>query len=199
LIAGLGVALTLGQSFVLTMLAYFIVTTAYSLYLKRQALIDICVLAGLYTARIVAGAVATGIPLSVWLLAFSIFFFFSLAAIKRQAELADAVASGRMASLGRGYRVEDLPMVMTMATAAGYVSILVMGLYVNSPDVLALYANPQVLWGVCLVLFYWINRIVLLTHRGEMHDDPVVFAATDRTSQICFALILGISAVGAVA
>lgn len=197
LTTGLSVALMLGQSFVLTMLAYYIATTAYSLYFKRQALIDICLLAGLYTTRIVAGAVATDIQLSVWLLAFSIFFFFSLAAIKRQTELADAAATDRTASAGRGYRVEDLPMVMGMATASGYVSILVMGLYVNSPAVLELYANPPVLWGICLVLFYWINRVVMLTHRGEMHDDPVVFAATDRTSQLCFALILGITALGA--
>jgi len=197
LLAGLAVALTLGEAFVLTVLAYYVATTAYSLYFKRQPLMDICLLAGLYTARIVAGAVATGIPLSVWLLAFSIFFFFSLAAIKRQTELTDAAASGRIGAAGRGYRVEDLPMVMGMATASGYVSILVMGLYVNSPAVLALYANPPVLWGVCLVLFFWFNRIVMLTHRGEMHDDPVVFAVTDFTSQMCFALILVITALGA--
>jgi 4-hydroxybenzoate polyprenyltransferase len=184
--------------FVLAVLGYYMATMAYSLALKRQPILDIVMLAGLYTARIVAGGVAAGIPISVWLLAFSGFFFFSLAAVKRQAELVDVVASGREKAHGRGYTGADLPLVTAMATASGYVSILVLGLYINSPAVLELYANPPMLWGVCLVMFYWVNRLVMLTHRGQMHDDPVVFAVTDRTSQICFATVIAIIALGAV-
>ena len=197
LLAGFAAAAPLGRDFLLVMSVYWTATTAYSLYFKRRIVIDICLLAGLYTVRIVAGGIATGIPLSVWMLAFAIFFFFSLAAVKRQAELVDGAAAGRQAAQGRGYRVDDLPLVAGMATASGYMSILVMALYVNSPAVLVLYSSPPVLWGICLVLFYWINRIVMLTHRGEMHDDPVVFAATDGVSQLCFALILGIAAAAA--
>lgn len=191
---GVGIATILGRDFVLAILLYYAATTAYSLYFKRRIIIDICVLAGLYTSRIVAGGIATGIPLSVWMFAFAIFFFFALAAVKRQAELVDSIATGKASAPGRDYRAEDLPLITGMATASGYMSILVMALYVNSPDVLALYASPAVLWGICIVLFYWINRIVMLTHRGQMHDDPVIFAAKDRVSQLSFGLILCIVA-----
>jgi len=183
-------AIIIGGNFMLVMVAYYLLTTAYSLHLKRRIVIDIFVLAGLYTARIVAGGVATGIPLSVWLLAFSVFFFLSLAAVKRQAELIDSAERGNLKASGRGYHVDDLPIIAMVAIGAGYVSVLVMTLYVNSPDVIELYANPEVLWGVCAVLLYWITRTVMVAHRGHMDDDPVVYAAKDRISQVCFLTIL---------
>lgn len=186
------ISVPLGWPFALTMMAYLAIATAYSLSLKRRMIVDICTLAALYTMRIAAGAAATGIPLSAWLLAFSAFFFFSLAAIKRQAELIDGAARGKLQAAGRGYRVEDLPAVAMMATASGYVSILVMALYVSSPKVAVLYSQPYLLGGICCVLFYWVSRILLLTHRGCMHDDPVVFAARDRVSQVCALAVLAI-------
>lgn len=186
----------LGLGFLAVMAGYFIATTAYSLWLKRVAILDICTLAGLYAVRIVAGGVATQTPLSVWLLAFSIFFFFALAAVKRQAELVDAQAEGRGSNARRGYQAGDLPLVTMMALASGYVSVLVMALYVNSPVVIELYQTPEVLWGISAVLLFWISRIVLITHRGEMHDDPVVFAARDRVSLASFALVLGLVVIG---
>jgi 4-hydroxybenzoate polyprenyltransferase/phosphoserine phosphatase len=197
LLAGLALSLPAGPPFVLVLLAYMGLTTAYSLYFKRLIVVDICLLAGLYTIRIVAGGTATGIPLSVWILAFSTFFFFSLAAVKRQAELVDGVAAGRVTARGRGYRAEDLSLVANMAIASGYVSVLVMALYLNSPDVLELYSRPQALWGICPVLLFWITRMVMVTHRGEMEDDPVVYAVHDRVSLLCFALTLGFAAAGA--
>lgn len=187
---GLCLALPLGSGFVATMACYYLATLAYSLFLKRELIVDVCMLAGLYTLRIVAGGVATGIELSFWLLAFAVALFFSLAAIKRQAELVDGARSGRSTLSGRGYRTEDLPLVTAMATASGYLAVLILALYITSGDVLALYARPDFLWGTCLVLFFWINRMVMLTHRGQMHDDPVVFAATDRTSILCMVLVL---------
>lgn len=190
LTVGIVVAAFLGWLFLLTMAVYYILTTAYSLTLKRRIVVDICVLAGLYTMRIIAGGTATGIPLSVWLLAFSIFFFFSLAAVKRQAELVDMAGRSELTASGRGYHVQDLPIISMMAIGAGYVSVLVMALYVNSPAVLELYAQPATLWAICCVLLYWITRMVMVTHRGLMHDDPVVYAAKDRNSQICFVVIL---------
>ncbi len=198
-LAGGGVALSLGLQFTGVLLGYFLATGAYSLLLKRRPVIDICALAGLYTLRIVAGGAATGIALSVWLLAFSIFFFFALAAVKRQAELVDAAARGALDPAGRGYQVDDLPLVSMMALGSGYVAVLVMALYVNSPAVVALYPQPAALWGICLVLLYWISRVVLVTHRGQMHDDPVVFAARDRVSRICALFILGFALAGALA
>jgi len=199
LVAGGLLAISISRAFLLAMVAYYLLTTAYSLHLKRHIAIDICVLAGLYTARITAGAVATGIPLSVWLLAFSVFFFLSLAAVKRQAELIDSAERGNLIPGGRGYHVDDLPIISMIAIGAGYASVLVMTLYVNSPAVVELYAHPEALWGVCAVQLYWITRTVMVAHRGHMHDDPVVYAAKDRISQMCLLIIFGFVVGGALA
>ncbi len=182
-------ALSVGPVFFLLMLGYYLLTTAYSLYLKRQMIIDICVLACLYTIRIIVGGVATDIPLSIWLLAFSIFFFFSLAAIKRQAELVDNTKRGQLEATGRGYHVDDLPIISMIGIGAGYVSVLVMALYVNSPNVIELYTAPNALWGICAILLFWITRAVMVAHRGNMNDDPVIYATKDRMSQACFVVI----------
>lgn len=198
LIGGLAIATLAGPLFILVLVAYYIFTLLYSFSLKRRAIIDICTLAGLYTLRIVAGAAATGIALSVWLLAFSIFLFLSLAAMKRQAELVDTLTEGGDEVGGRGYTVKDLPLVSQMAISSGYLSVLVMALYLNSPDVQVLYSQPLILWGVCLVLLYWVSRAVFKTHRGEMEDDPIVFALKDRISRVCVLLVLAILVVGAV-
>lgn len=189
--AGLGLSLPLGVDFVMMMLCYFVLTTAYSLHLKRRIVIDICVLAGLYTLRILAGGVATGIPISVWLFAFAVFFFFTLAAVKRQAELVDLAERGKLSVAGRGYHVDDLPIMSMIGLGAGFVSVLVLALYINTPAVAELYGNPAALWGIFAVQLYWITRIVLITHRGQMHDDPVVFAVKDQTSRICLLCSVG--------
>lgn len=199
LVLGALLAAGIGGGFFLVMAAYYLMTTAYSLHLKRLIIIDICVLAGLYTVRIVAGSVATNITLSVWLLAFSVFFFLALAAVKRQAELIDSAKRGNLRASGRGYHTDDLPIISMIAIGAGYVAVLVMTLYVNSPAVVKLYALPETLWGVCAVLLYWITRTVMITHRGQMHDDPVVYAAQDRTSQMCLLAISGFIIWGALA
>ncbi|KJZ18664.1 UbiA family prenyltransferase [Loktanella sp. S4079] len=195
LVVGFGLALFLNIQFVGVMLFYYAVTTAYSFFLKRALIVDICTLAGLYTLRIIAGAAATGIPLSVWLLAFSMFFFLSLAAMKRQAELK---RQGQRKAHGRSYEIDDLPLIANMAVSSGYVSVLVMALYLNTDAVAGLYANPTPLWGICLVLLYWLSRMVMISHRGWMHDDPVVFAARDRISIICALCIFGFAIAGTV-
>ena len=192
LLLGGGFALAVGRwGFVATMLVYYVATIAYSLSLKRMLAIDICTLAGLYALRIIAGSAATGIELSEWLLAFSIFFFMSLAAIKRQAELVDGAASGRDQAPGRAYSVGDLPIISMVAIAAGYVSILVLALYINSDWVRSLYREPRLLWAACPVLLYWITRIVIVAQRGRMDDDPILFAFRDLASYVCALLILG--------
>lgn len=196
LIAGLIPAILLGPHFLAIMMVYYVLTMAYSLWLKRQLVIDIFALAGLYTLRILAGGTSASIPMSVWLLAFSIFFFFSLAAVKRQAELVDGRNSGKLTAHGRGYHVEDVPIVTMMALASGYVSVLVMALYISAPRVLEMYPQPGFLWGACLVLLYWISRMVMTTHRGQMNDDPVLYAAKDKVSLICFGLIFALGLAG---
>ena len=196
-LAGFLIALAAGKQLAAVVLLYFIVTTAYSLYLKRLLILDICTLAGLYTLRVIGGGAATGIPLSIWLLAFSIFFFFALATIKRQAELLNGVEEGKEKALGRGYHVNDLPTVANMATASGYMSIMILSLYLNSLNVQELYASPSFLWGICLVLLYWFSRVLVVTNRGDMHDDPIVFALKDRVSHACLLLILAFTVMGA--
>ena len=191
LLSGMGIAALLGLKFLLVIGVYFIATTTYSLSLKRYTIIDICVLAGLYTVRVLAGGVATGLAISVWLLAFSLFIFFSLAAVKRQAELVDAVKASKLTIHGRGYHPDDLELVSQMATGSGLVSVLVMTLYLSSDVVTQIYHHPKALWGVTPVLLFWISRVIFKAHRGEMHDDPIVFAAKDRVSMVCGLLIAG--------
>ncbi|WP_333826924.1 UbiA family prenyltransferase [Pararhodobacter sp.] len=189
LVCGMALALFLGPMFLLVLTGYYALTVAYSLWLKRKILVDICVLATLYTLRVIAGGVATDIPLSVWLLAFAAFFFLSLAAVKRQAELVDAAERGVTNASGRGYQVSDLPFVSQIAVSSGFVAVLVMMLYLNAPEVLARYSSPWLLWGACLVLLYWVARMVLLAHRGQMDDDPVVYATRDPVSRVAIALM----------
>ena len=194
---GAFISLFLSMNFMLVMVVYFATTMAYSLVLKRRAVIDICALAALYTLRILAGGAATGLALSPWLLAFSVFFFFSLAAVKRQAELQDGIARGKLMTVGRDYQAGDLPVVSMMAVSSGFVSVLVLFLYIQSSDVGALYSQPAFLGGACSVLLYWISRVVFLTHRGQMHDDPVVFAAKDRVTYVSIVLIFFLSVLAA--
>lgn len=196
LIIGALLALGLGQMFFATLMIYYLLTLAYSLKIKRVIVIDICVLACLYSIRIVAGGVATDITLSVWLLAFSMFFFLSLAAVKRKTELVDSLARGNVAPTGRGYHVNDLPIISMISISAGYISILVLALYLNSEAVMALYPKPEFLWGVCVVLLYWITRTVMLAHRGDMHDDPLVYAVKDHISLACLGFASAFVAVG---
>lgn len=196
-VLGAFISLAAGPRFLVVMAIYYLLTAAYSLHLKRQIVLDICVLAGLYTTRLIAGGVATQIGLSVWLLAFSVFFFLSMAAVKRQTELIDSDERGNMQPDGRGYHVNDLPIISMIAIAAGYVAVLVLTLYVSAPGVTVLYARPEFLWGGCAVLLYWITRTIMIAHRGQMHDDPVVYAAKDRVSQICLILMLCFGLAGA--
>jgi 4-hydroxybenzoate polyprenyltransferase len=182
LLISLGLALTLPLKFLAVLGAYYAVTLAYSFGLKKLVMIDVLTLAGLYTVRIVAGAAATGIPLSFWLLLFAIFIFLSLAIVKRYAELLAMRKQGQLKASGRGYQVEDLALLQSLGSSSGYISILVLALYVNSPDIAVLYGHPKVVWMLCPVMLYWVSRVWMQTHRGHMHDDPLVFALKDRIS-----------------
>ena len=189
-LAGFALAWAIGPAFALALLAYCVMTLAYSFKLKRIVMIDVVMLAALYTVRIVAGAVAIDQPLSFWLLAFSMFIFLSLALLKRYTELNSVRSSGKEKAAGRGYGTADLPLLQSLGAAAGYISVMVLALYINSPESLKLYTRPQVLWLLCPLLLYWISRAWVIAHRGHMHDDPVVFAATDRGSQIIVLLFV---------
>lgn len=176
---------------------YFLLTLAYSLYLKRRVLVDVFTLAGLYTLRILAGAAATATMLSFWMMAFSMFIFLSLALVKRYTELVDKRADGDERLRGRGYAVPDLAILGALGGASGFMAVLVLALYLNSPDVAELYSQPGAIWLACPLLLYWISRVWLLAHRGQMHDDPIVFAVGDRTSQLVLGLKVAVFLVAA--
>lgn len=175
--------------FTLVLLLYYLTTLAYSLVLKRWMGVDVIVLALLYALRIIAGAAAFSLALTFWLLAFAIFIFLSLALVKRYAELNDARQKGRNEkSRGRGYYPGDLEMIASLGAASGYISVLVLALYINELPNFKLYQNPQVVWAAVPLLLFWITRTWMLAHRGKMHDDPVVFALRDRPS-LCIGVI----------
>lgn len=187
------VGLRLGMLGVIVLLAYYVGTLAYSLFLKQRATIDVLTLAGLYTLRILAGSAATLIAPSFWLLAFSMFLFFSLAVVKRYSEVLAVQARGEEQLHSRGYRTEDRAILSVMGVTSGFMSVLVLALYVQSGPVRSLYHHPAAVSLLCPLMLYWICRTWFKTHRGEMHDDPLVFAATDRISLVVaalFALIL---------
>jgi 4-hydroxybenzoate polyprenyltransferase len=188
LLLSFSLALSFLPTAFVTMLAlYFVGTVTYSLYLKRLLLLDVLVLAALYTHRILAGGIASSVRVSAWLLGFSMFLFTSLAFAKRFVEL-HALANDEQVK-NRGYSRVDLPMVTGMGTASGYVAALVFMLYVDSSTVRAAYREPSLLWLVLPALLYWLGRVWLLAGRGQMQEDPVKFALSDRNSLTCVALI----------
>jgi 4-hydroxybenzoate polyprenyltransferase/phosphoserine phosphatase len=191
--AALSFTLPLAFSFVL--LAYVVVTLGYSLLLKRKLLIDVITLGGLYAIRVFGGIRAVDVEPSPWLLTFCLFFFLSLAVVKRCSELIERRDAGKGKAKGRGYRPGDLEALTPLASAAGYGSVLVVTLYLASPQVAPLYSHPYRMWLICPLLLYWISRVILVANRGEMHDDPVVYALTDKTSWITAVCVLLVIAV----
>ena len=192
LVAAAIVALQLTPDFVALLGAYVGANVAYSLGLKRIALVDVFVLAGLYTVRLLAGAAAAAVVVSHWLLAFSLFAFLSLAFAKRFVEVSGAAARAQADVAGRGYRADDGAMIGVLGAAAGYLSVLVFALYITSREVVVLYRSPAILWFAVPLLLYWISRVWLLAHRAELHEDPVVFALNDAQSYGVGAAMLGV-------
>jgi 4-hydroxybenzoate polyprenyltransferase/phosphoserine phosphatase len=184
LLGAFGVGALVNAAFLAVLGVYLVMTCAYSLSLKRKMAIDVLMLAALYTIRIGAGTAALAVLPSHWLLGFSTFLFFGLALVKRSSELMVAAEAGKPGASGRNYLVEDLPMVNAMGIASSYLSVLVLALYISGPDVSHLYAHPYMLWLLCPLLLYWLTRLWLITRRGGMHDDPVVYAARDGVSHV---------------
>ena len=175
------------------LLAYLILTLIYSLYIKRVVLLDVIVLAGLYTLRIMAGSAAVSIWPSHWLLAFSSFLFLSLALVKRYSELVIMRKIDGDYAKARGYEIGDAELLAAKGTASGYIAVFVLALYITSGPAGSLYGRHEVIWFICPLLLYWIGRMWLVAHRGQMNDDPVVFAATDWTSRTLLLLMIGIA------
>ena len=176
-------------SFALVLLTYFLLTTFYSFVLKRKMLIDVFTLASLYTIRVIGGAIAVGVVLSHWFLAFSMFMFVALALIKRYVELATLADRNLPNPANRNYQINDLDIIAAIAAASGYNAVVVLALYINSDAVVPLYRHPDLLWFICPIVLYWFSRVLLRAHRGMMHDDPIVFAFKDRVSLLTAALV----------
>lgn len=190
LAAGLMGAYFLPAAFLGWLLLYLVVTLSYSLALKRVVLVDVILLSGLYTVRMLAGGAATGTTISTWLAGFSVFLFFSLAMVKRFSELQNLQERGNEPSNGRGYLIADIEQLRSFGTASGYAAIVVFSLYISGANVTQLYKHPVRMWLIVPLMLLWISRVWLLASRGEMNEDPVIFAVTDRMS-----LLIGLGVV----
>ncbi len=186
---GVLLALPMAPRFMAWLLTYFCVTLAYSLYCKRIVVVDVIILSALYTLRILAGAAAANVPISDWMAGFAIFFFFSLALVKRFSELENLRARGTAPSNGRGYLVHDMEQLRSFGTASAFASIVVFTLYINNPEVRQLYHHPQRLWLLAPLLIWWLSRVWLRASRGQMNEDPVIFALTDPASLLAGVVI----------
>src|SRR4026208_323378 len=182
-------SLWLSPKFLALLTLYVVLTTAYSVYLKRIAVLDVLLLAGLYTPGVLAGVAASHVRFSTWLLAFSMFLFLSLAFLKRYAELSELPAEAGEGLERRGYLRGDRARLGSGGGASGYLSVLVLALYINSEEVVVLYHTPLLLWLICPLLLFWISRMWLLAHRGRMDQDPIVASVRDPASYVIGALV----------
>jgi len=186
------IATFLPKYFILVLLGYFVATLLYSFHIKKQLLLDVFLLAILYTVRIIAGMVAINASYSQWLISFSVFFFLSLAFVKRYTELYFAKQKNETKLNSRSYHIDDLTQLSLFGVVSGYLSTVIFALYLNSSNVVTLYKHPQILWLACIFLLYWISRIWMLATRGLIDEDPVLFAVKDKVS---FAVIFAIAIV----
>lgn len=184
LAASAWLALAVGIPLFLLVALYLVINVAYSGFIKRIMLLDVVVLAGVYTLRVISGAAAVDVRPSFWLLAFSMFMFFDLALIKRYADLVVLQSAGKTELGGRDYQVRDLPLLLSLGSTSGLMAVLVLALYVNSPEIEVMYRRPELVWLLCPILLYWTARIWMKAVRSEMPTDPLVYALRDRASWI---------------
>jgi 4-hydroxybenzoate polyprenyltransferase len=189
---GFWIAGSVSPSLLMLLALYVVLTTSYSWTLKSYVLIDVILLALLYTLRVFAGSIAAGVSTSPWLLAFSIFIFLSLALVKRCSELVSLKRSSATASAGRDYQVHDLVVLWPLGVGAGLSSIVILGLFISDHETLTRYESPQLLWLAAVGITYWLARLWIKTSRGEMHDDPIVFAARDFGSRFTIGAIVAV-------
>ena len=186
----ISLAVLLPAKFILVITSYYVLTLAYSFKLKKMVLIDVFALASLYTSRVMAGGVAAAISLSSWLIMFSITIFLSLAFVKRYSELDEKLRAGGTTAVGRGYLTDDLGMLRSFGTSAGYLAVIILAIYMNSPDINLLYSHRSALWGVFTLLLFWVSWMWMSAYQGKMHDDPIVFALRDRTSLLTISALV---------
>ena len=196
LLGALWLGWQIGPAFTIWLDIYLGLTLLYTFLLKRKILVDALTLAALYTLRILAGGAAVAIWPGFWLLAFSLFLFLSLAFVKRYSEVSVQLAQGRQGTQGRDYLISDLPLIEMLGIVSGFAAVVVMALYINGNSIAQLYPNQDVIWLAVPILLYWISRMWVKAHRGEMHDDPVVFALGDRISLLTIGAFVAVMAAG---
>ncbi len=184
LLAAFLVALLLPIDFLAMLLIYWLLTCFYSFYLKRLFLIDVLTLAVLYTIRIIAGSAAISVVTTFWLIAFSMFLFFGLALVKRFTELSNLKIQGKTSIDGRAYESSNLKMLSIVGGCSSLAAVFVFTVYINAPDTTQLYSAPAMLWLICPLLLFLLGRIWFFAHAGELEEDPILFAITDRMSQV---------------
>jgi 4-hydroxybenzoate polyprenyltransferase len=189
---GLALSLMVSPAFLGMLFVYLVMTSLYSWVLKEHVLMDVVMLALLYTVRILAGTVASGVPTSAWLLAFSVFIFLSLALVKRCAELVSLAQNQMEAPKGRDYRVGDLVVLWPLGIGTAVSAVVVFGLFISAPETQKSYATPELLWLVAIALIYWLARLWVKTSRGDMDDDPIVYAIMDFGSRVTVAAMIAV-------
>lgn len=186
---GLSLAFLVGFTFFASVLVYLVGNFLYSLWLKKEVLIDAILLAGLYTLRVIAGGFATGIEVSFWLLAFSVFFFFSIAWAKRYAELEASRATGSELAPGRGYSHRDMPIILSFGSAAAFTAVLIFALYLDSEAIREQYALPEIGWLAIPFLMLLIGRMWFKAHRGRLNEDPILFLIKDIPTLVILVIV----------
>ena len=194
LLAAFAVGSAFGVAFISVIAFYYVTMVIYSLGAKAIPILDVLILACGYALRVIAGAVATATPGSPWLTAFCVFLFFSLALIKRYAELVSVPsATGSEERHVRGYLSQDGVLLVAQGLAAGYLSVLVLALYTNTRMVQAPSGQYELFWLICLLLLYWISHMWLMAHRGRIQEDPVAYALKDPVSRIVVAVAAAVT------
>jgi len=186
----LAIASTLNQEFLVVFSSYFLLTLLYSFALKAIAIVDILILGTLYTIRVIAGVVVIKDEISYWLIVFSLFIFFSLALLKRFTELKNLQVRNKSSVSRRGYVIGDLNLLFIMGIISSYISILVVALYIHDPVMIVKYSTPMWLWVVIPAMLYWLSRVWLIANRGELNEDPVLFALRDKVSYLVMLVCL---------
>jgi len=182
--------LNVNKEFIMIIISYFILSNLYTFFFKKIIIIDLLILSLLYTSRILGGGYIADTSTSLSLLLFSVFFFTSLAAVKRLIELVNIIRFKKKKIHGREYTTKHKKMIYWIAILTGWISILVLIFHINSPVVIKQYSFPDILWIICFVMLFWISRIIYVSNKGQIKDDPIVYAISDKISYLCLAIIL---------
>ena len=182
--------LNVNKEFIMIIISYFILSNLYTFFFKKIIIIDLLILSLLYTSRILGGGYIADTSTSLSLLLFSVFFFTSLAAVKRLIELVNIIRFKKKKIHGREYTIKHKKMIYWIAILTGLISILVLIFHINSPVVIKQYSFPDILWIICFVMLFWISRIIYVSNKGQIKDDPIVYAISDKISYLCLAIIL---------